>query len=154
MAAANTDPIQKPPGPFFSPEAILRLPQGKHKGHYIRERREGTGAVRMAESRAARIRPAAHNLEAYLTAYIEGTGLVYDPKGSLFRTLGRETKQLTRTLRRAANAGIATKISNHSFRAGITASLKNGGTLEKPHRWPIMPARGRRSSMSSMRSSV
>jgi integrase len=33
--------------------------------------------------------------------------------------------------RRAASAGIATKIGNHTFRAtGITAYLKNGGTLE------------------------
>ena len=33
--------------------------------------------------------------------------------------------------RRAAVAGIATKIGNHTFRAtGITAYLKNGGTLE------------------------
>jgi integrase/recombinase XerC len=32
----------------------------------------------------------------------------------------------------AAAAGIATKPGNHSFRAtGITACLKNGGTLEK-----------------------
>jgi len=35
--------------------------------------------------------------------------------------------------RRAAAAGIATKLGNHSFRAtGITAYLKNAGTLEKP----------------------
>ena len=34
--------------------------------------------------------------------------------------------------RRATAAGIATAIGNHSFRAtGITAYLKNGGTLEK-----------------------
>ena len=34
--------------------------------------------------------------------------------------------------RRAAAGGIATKLGNHSFRAtGITACLKNGGTLEK-----------------------
>ena len=34
--------------------------------------------------------------------------------------------------RRAAAAGIVTKLGNHSFRAtGITAYLKNGGTLEK-----------------------
>ncbi len=34
--------------------------------------------------------------------------------------------------RRAAGADIATKLANHSFRAtGITAYLKNGGTLEK-----------------------
>ena len=34
--------------------------------------------------------------------------------------------------RRAAAAGLETKIGNHSFRAtGITAYLKNGGSLEK-----------------------
>jgi integrase len=34
--------------------------------------------------------------------------------------------------RRASAAGIATKLGNHSLRAtGITAYLKNGGTLEK-----------------------
>ena len=34
--------------------------------------------------------------------------------------------------RRAAAAGIETRVGNHSFRAtGITAYLKNGGTLEK-----------------------
>ncbi len=34
--------------------------------------------------------------------------------------------------RRAAAAGIATNLGNHSFRVtGITACLKNGGTLEK-----------------------
>lgn len=34
--------------------------------------------------------------------------------------------------RRAKAASIATRIGNHSFRAtGITAYLKNGGTLEK-----------------------
>lgn len=34
--------------------------------------------------------------------------------------------------RRAAAAGIKTAIGNHTFRAtGITAYLKNGGTLEK-----------------------
>ena len=66
-----------------------------------------------------------------------------DPKGPLFRTIGRGTGKLTRTVlpqanayamigRRAAGAGIATKLGNHSFRAtGITAYLKNGGTLEK-----------------------
>jgi integrase/recombinase XerC len=87
--------------------------------------------------------PCHHNLETYLTAYIEGAGLADDPKGPLFRTIGRGTGELTRTplpsanaymmiQRRAADAGIKTKIGNHSFRAtGITAYLKNGGTLEK-----------------------
>jgi integrase len=35
--------------------------------------------------------------------------------------------------RRAVAAGIGTAIGNHAFRAtGITAYLKNGGTLENP----------------------
>lgn len=88
--------------------------------------------------------PCHHNLEAYLTAYIEGAGLAGDPKGPLFRTLGRAKKRpLTRTplpqanayamiRRRSVAVGIATKLGNHSFRAtGITAYLRNGGTLEK-----------------------
>ena len=90
--------------------------------------------------------PCHHNLEEYLSAYLDGAALRDDPKGPLFRTIGRSTGQLTRTVlpqanayamirRRAAAAGIATKLGNHSFRAtgatGITAYLKNGGTLEK-----------------------
>ena len=87
--------------------------------------------------------PCHHNLESYLHAYIDGCGLVTDPKGPLFRTIGRGTAALTTTPlpqanayamigRRAAAADIATKIGNHTFRAtGITAYLKNGGTFEK-----------------------
>jgi len=87
--------------------------------------------------------PCHHNLETYLHAYIDGCGLACDSKGPLFRTLGRGTRQLsTHPLpqanayamirRRAEAAGIVTKAGNHTFRAtGITAYLKNGGTLEK-----------------------
>lgn len=87
--------------------------------------------------------PCHHTLEAYLHAYLDGTDLTSDPQGPLFRTLGRGTGRLTRTplpqanayamiQRRARAAGIGTKIGNHTFRAtGITAYLKNGGTLEK-----------------------
>ena len=87
--------------------------------------------------------PRHHTLEEYLTAYLEQTGIMEDGKGPLFRTIGRGTGQLTRTplpqanayamiARRAAAAGLKTKVGNHSFRAtGITAYLKNGGTLEK-----------------------
>jgi site-specific recombinase XerC len=87
--------------------------------------------------------PCHHNLEEYLTAYIDGCGLRDDPKGPLFRTVPNRGGQLTRTAmmqpdayrmigRRAASAGIGTKVGNHSFRAtGITAYLKNSGTLEK-----------------------
>ncbi|QYE33575.1 tyrosine-type recombinase/integrase (plasmid) [Polymorphobacter sp. PAMC 29334] len=87
--------------------------------------------------------PCHHNLEEYLTAYLDGCDLREDRKGPLFRTLARGTRQLgerplpqanafAMVRRRAAAAGIATAIGNHSFRAtGITAYLKNGGTLEK-----------------------
>ncbi len=87
--------------------------------------------------------PCHHNLEEYLVAYIDGTELRDDLKGLLFRTIGRGTGQLTASplaqanahamiQRRMVAAGIATKAGNHSFRAtGITAYLKNGGSLEK-----------------------
>jgi hypothetical protein len=35
--------------------------------------------------------PCRHNLEEYLTAYLDGAGLPDDPKGPLFRTIGRGT---------------------------------------------------------------
>jgi site-specific recombinase XerD len=100
--------------------------------------------VRLREKGGKRhMMPCHHNLDEYLVAYLDGAGLRDDPKGPLFRTIGRGTGKLTRTAlpqanayamirRRAAAAGIATKLGNHSFRAtGITAYLKNGGTLEK-----------------------
>ena len=39
--------------------------------------------------------PCHHNLEAYLHAYIDGCRLADDPKGPLFRTIGRGTGALT-----------------------------------------------------------
>jgi site-specific recombinase XerC len=86
--------------------------------------------------------PCHHTLEAYLHAYLDGTGIGDDPKGPLFRTIARGTGQLSpRPLpqanayamvrRRALAAGIGTAIGNHTFRAtGITTYLKSGGTLE------------------------
>lgn len=86
--------------------------------------------------------PCHHNLETYLHAYIDAAGLAADPKGLLFRTTTGRTGVLTAngmtqadayrmSRRRAAQAGIATRIGNHSFRAtGITEYLKNGGKLE------------------------
>jgi site-specific recombinase XerD len=106
---------------------------------WVRLREKGGKALAM---------PCHHSLEEYLRAYIVGCQLGDDPKGPLFRTIVRGTGQrggtgtLTRTAmvrrdaramiqRRAATAGIATKIGNHTFRAtGITTFLKNGGTLE------------------------
>ena len=87
--------------------------------------------------------PCHHTLEAYLHAYLDGTGIGGDLKGPLFRTIQRGTGRLSTTAlpqanayamvaRRALAAGIDTKIGNHTFRAtGITAYLKNGGTLER-----------------------
>ena len=87
--------------------------------------------------------PCHHNLEEYLTAYIDGCDLRGDPKGPLFRTAPNPSGRITRTAmdqpnayrmiaRRVAAAGIGTKVGNHSFRAtGITAYLKNAGTLER-----------------------
>ncbi|MCW5687107.1 MAG: tyrosine-type recombinase/integrase [Pseudolabrys sp.] len=87
--------------------------------------------------------PCHHNLEAYLQEYVDRCGLTADPNAPLFQTIDRKTKRLSgRSMcqsdawqmvqRRATDAGIATKIGNHTFRAtGITAYLKNGGTLER-----------------------
>ncbi len=86
--------------------------------------------------------PCHHLLEEYLHAYLAETGIESDPKGPLFRTIGRGTGKLSihalpqanahaMVRRRAQAAGIQTLIGNHTFRAtGITAYLKNGGTLE------------------------
>jgi site-specific recombinase XerD len=86
--------------------------------------------------------PCHHSLEEYLHAYLIQTGIDSDRKGPLFRTIQRGTGQLGTTAlpqanahamvrRRALAAGIKTSIGNHTFRAtGITAYLKNGGTLE------------------------
>ncbi|MFM0086914.1 tyrosine-type recombinase/integrase [Paraburkholderia sediminicola] len=86
--------------------------------------------------------PCHHTLEAYLHAYLEETGIASEPKGPLFRTIARGTGRLSGTplpqanayamvRRHALAAGIGTAIGNHTFRAtGITAYLKNGGTLE------------------------
>jgi integrase len=110
--------------------------------------------VRLREKGSKRhTMPCHHNLEEYLVAYLDGAAPRGDPKGLLFRTIGRGTGKLTRTVlpnayamirRRAASAGIETKLGNHSFRAtGITAYLKNGGTLEKAAAMANTPRLGR-----------
>jgi len=107
---------------------------------YVQQRRLW---VRLREKGGKRHEmPCHHTLEAYLHAYLEQTGLSDEPKSPLFRTIARGTNLLSpRPLpqanayamvrRRALAAGIGTAIGNHTFRAtGITAYLKNGGTLE------------------------
>lgn len=107
---------------------------------YVQQRRLW---VRLREKGGKRhAMPCHHTLEAYLHEYLEQTGLRDEPKGPLFRTIARGTGRLSTTplpqanayamvRRRALAARIGTKIGNHTFRAtGITAYLKNGGTLE------------------------
>jgi integrase/recombinase XerD len=86
--------------------------------------------------------PCHHKLEDLLDAYITGAGLAGDPHQPLFQTAAGKSGVLSgkplwqqdayrMIQRRTAVAGIETKIGNHTFRAtGITAYLKNGGTLE------------------------
>ncbi|MFS2175347.1 tyrosine-type recombinase/integrase [Rhizobium pisi] len=87
--------------------------------------------------------PCHHTLESYLDDYIDAAGLKDTARAPLFQTFRRGTSELSGNAltqpdafalvrRRAAAAGISTAVCNHTFRAtGITAYLKNGGTLEK-----------------------
>ncbi|NEI67774.1 tyrosine-type recombinase/integrase [Rhizobium leguminosarum] len=87
--------------------------------------------------------PCHHSLETYLDEYIEAANLKDAPRAPLFQTVSKGTASLSGNplpqqsayamiQRRAKVAGIHTAIGNHTFRAtGITAYLKNGGTLEK-----------------------
>ena len=88
------------------------------------------------------VMPCHHNLETYLSEYLEAVGLGATPEAPLFQSMPRhrttftgkplaqaDAHQIMR--RRAHDAGIKAKIGNHTFRAtGITAYLNNGGTLE------------------------
>ncbi len=87
--------------------------------------------------------PCHHSLEAYLDDYLDANGLRDTPRAPLFQAIKRGTGKLSGSgftqqdahamiQRRAVAAGISTAVCNHTFRAtGITAYLKNGGTLEK-----------------------
>lgn len=86
--------------------------------------------------------PCHHKLEIFLDEYVTAAGIADDAKGWLFRTSEGQSGRLTRRpmsqadvyrmiRRRAADAGIKTKIGCHTFRAtGITEYLRNGGKLE------------------------
>ena len=90
----------------------------------------------------ARSRICHHALERFLDECIAAAGIAGDGNGdgALFRTTGRKTGQAQALgqqdayrmiQRRAAAAGIKTRIGNHTFRAiGITAYLKHKGLLE------------------------
>lgn len=84
--------------------------------------------------------PCHHKLEPFMDEYIAAAGIKDDLDGPLFRTTGRFTGRWHRMSqpdayrvlrRRAKQAGIETRIGNHSMRAtGITDYLKSKGTLE------------------------
>jgi hypothetical protein len=59
----------------------------------------GRGCTRRAARDAVSPQP-----RGILTGYIDGAGLRADPKGPLFRTIGRGTGKLTRTVLPQANA--------------------------------------------------
>lgn len=113
--------------------------QMKVEDYYIQKRR---GWVRLHE-KGGKVNelPCHHNLEQFLDEWLERSGLSSEPTAPLFPTL-RHGKLETRLplaqanvhsmiQRRPIAAGIATRISCHSFRAtGITTYLQNGGKLE------------------------
>ena len=90
--------------------------------------------------------PAHHKLEQFMDEYLRAAGIADAKKSPLWRTTYRKTRRLTENRlhrvdvwrmirRRAADAGIETPISCHTWRAtGITNYIQNGGTLEKAQR--------------------
>jgi site-specific recombinase XerD len=90
--------------------------------------------------------PCHPKLAQYLDDYIEAADIAHEKKTPLFRSANRKTKTLTtRPLsrsdawsmvrRRAKDAGIATAIGCHTFRAtGLTDYLTNGGRIEVAQR--------------------
>lgn len=86
--------------------------------------------------------PVHHALHDLLEHYLDGAGIKNDAKGFLFRTVAGRSGVLTENpmsqsdawnmvQRRAMNAGVLSKLTNHSFRAtGITLYLQSGGKLE------------------------
>ena len=102
--------------------------------------------------------PCHHNLEAYLHAYIDGAGSRTIRRRCCFDTISRGTGQLTGDppapgerlcddpAARDRPPTSRRRSATTRFRAtGITAYLKNGGTLEKAAPWRTMPRRARRS---------
>lgn len=110
----------------------------KVEDYYIQGRR---GWLRLQE-KGGKVNemPCHHNLEAYLDEWVSASGRIDEPTAPLFPSFrnGLLTRhplaqtnvhQMVRA--RAAQAGIRTKLSCHSFRAtGITTYLRNGGRLE------------------------
>jgi integrase len=84
--------------------------------------------------------PCHHNLEEYLTAYLDGCGLRDDPKWPLFRTIPHRGGPLTETPLPQANAHAM--IRRRAAGAGIDTRVGNSKT---PPRWRTTPRPARRS---------
>jgi integrase/recombinase XerD len=89
--------------------------------------------------------PAHHNAEAYVDAYLTASEICNEAKSPLFRSISRNRQLTPRRMhrtdvlrmikRRSRQAGLATRVCCHTFRAtGITAYLSNGGLLEHAQR--------------------
>ncbi len=122
---------------FARVNAVLKM---KVRDYSVQGRR---GWVRLHEKGGKEHEvPCHHNLEKCLDAYIAAAGIMDAPDAPFFQTaVGRLGKLTGKPLwqqdayrmiqRRAKATGIKTRIGNHTFRAtGITAYLKNSGTLE------------------------
>ena len=117
--------------------AVLKM---RVRDYFVQGRR---GWVRLDEKGGKEHQvPCHHNLERYLDEYIAAAGITEDLEAPLFQTaVGRTGRLSGKSLwqqdayrmiqRRTKAASIQTRIGNHTFRAtGITAYLKNNGTLE------------------------
>ena len=89
--------------------------------------------------------PCHHSLEEYLHAYIDGAGLMTDPKGPLFPTIGRGTDRLTATPMSQADAHAMIR------RRASPITSKTEARWRQPPRWQIMPARAPPSSTTAGR---
>jgi len=116
--------------------AKLRLGDFQHDGtQYVLRFREKGGKSREI--------PVRHDLEGFIRAYLDATGLAGETKDRpLFRSTRRRSKQLTGNAltskaicelvkRRLKDAGLPLRLSPHSFRvAGITDLLSQNVPLE------------------------
>jgi integrase/recombinase XerD len=105
--------------------------------------REGTQPWLRLHEKGGRLHcvPAHPKAVRYLNAYISASGIAFDKKGPLFRTVGRDRLLTGRRMapidalkmvkRRARAVALPETIGCHTFRAtGITTYLENGGTIE------------------------
>jgi site-specific recombinase XerC len=91
--------------------------------------------------------PCHHNLETYLTAYLDQAGIGDDPKGPLFRTIGRGTGQLTRTVPPPRPASIPSSATTAFGRPASPPISRTAGRWKRRRRWQTTPRLGRHSSM-------